>query len=591
MLEIAHGSHEWRNTVAWCGITAGRGYVIKGEKARMNHNSLVPISQLPDYLLTEIFVLVRDLETPSYFPSPACFRVSYVCRTWRNAAIECSLLWTNIILHPPELTAIMLHRARTAPLTVEVFISYTVVANHAFLNSLRLALSHIRHIRYLSVTHSTSYSHIDDQLSPLKSGEPDTLEELRLEGSSDQPSPFYPPFKIRSNLCKTAPNLHTLELSRCRINWKLFCSVGNLTSLSLLDIPASSRPSMDNILFVLQSMNKLERLNLIHALPKLPTNVRTLPEPRPIVPVRLENLSRLVLQGCVLDCADLMRYVIMPHCTVVYLEAESRWPFRDIALAVSPLSNIISSILSRSDEKKIHFIGSLQHTCPNRIDIRLHPASLSCPPVGAGYTFQASLIWPSYRRLIVGSDASCGFGKLLLALPLRQITQFTATLFSMSEEIGSAEWLRVIRRLSRLKTVVLRGGYTYNFVSALQEAYASLSSPGNWLDNTILPDLAELTIEHAHFSFPPGENQLFSTLTRSLTQRQQLKFPIPKIILRECHITPQQLAILDSLTSELVESTGVPETWGVGELDLASINGDDLRGDGDNLIQGDHAED
>ncbi|KAH9057099.1 hypothetical protein EDB83DRAFT_2203306, partial [Lactarius deliciosus] len=80
-------------------------------------NTHVPISRLPDCLLTDIFILVRDQHPNS--SSPPCLRVSHVCRAWRNAAVHCSLLWTNILFHPPEWTALMLHRARTAPLTVQ----------------------------------------------------------------------------------------------------------------------------------------------------------------------------------------------------------------------------------------------------------------------------------------------------------------------------------------------------------------------------------------------------------------------------------------------------------------------------------------
>ncbi|KAH9029095.1 hypothetical protein EDB85DRAFT_1867459 [Lactarius pseudohatsudake] len=209
-----------------------------------HHNTLVPISRLPDSLLTDIFILVRDIELPDSF-SPPCLHVSHVCRAWRNAAVHCSLLWTNILFRPPEWTALMLHRARTAPLTVQVAISSRDMANGAFLDSLRLAFSHIRHIRYLSIRFSTAFSHLDDLLSPLKSNPPDILEELQLSCLHGRPIHFSPPFKI-------APNLRRSELIRCHTDWKLFYSIGNLTSLVLGDIPVPSRPSIDDILSVLQ---------------------------------------------------------------------------------------------------------------------------------------------------------------------------------------------------------------------------------------------------------------------------------------------------------------------------------------------------
>ncbi len=575
---------------SWRPLSRGRGEIglvdgrskIRSEMNHYYHNTTVPISRLPDCLLTDIFILVRDLEY-ARSSSPPCLRVSHVCRAWRNAAVHCSLLWTNILFRPPEWTALMLHRARTAPLTVEVTIFYRDITNDAFLNSLRLALSHIRHIRYLSISLSDTLPHLDDLLSPLKSDPPDILEELRLSCSRGQPIHFYLPFK-------NAPNLRRSELHRCHTDWKLFYSVGDLTSLALHDIPISSRPSIDNILSVLQSMNKLETLVLIDALAELPTSVRTLPPPQDIVPVRLEHLLRISLSGFVLDCANLMRYFVMPRCRRVYLDTKARWPLPELALAVSHLSSIISSIFNESDEQEIHYVGSIGQHCDHQILVNFFPASPHpYHSVGAGYTVHASLSWlPSHLRDIM--DTSPGFGSLLLALPLSQITQFYVTVDSKEEEhIANAEWLRVVRRLSHVKTVELSGGYTYGFVDAFHEAHTSLLPPSNGLDTAVLPDLASLTIEHAHFSLPLGDNELFSTLTRSLILRQQLQLPVPKIALLSCYITPQQLATLNHLTPNFVVPTGEPETWGasVGEWDDESSDEDSLGDDDDDNLEDD----
>ena len=552
------------HTIYWRGavIESGRGRT----RVMSDHNTLVPISRLPECLLTDIFILVRDIEHASS-SSPPCLHVSHVCRAWRDAALQCSLLWTDILFRPPEWTAVMLHRARTAPLTVNVSIHSLDIG---FLNSLRLALSHIRHIRFLSIRLCLMfYGSLDHLLYPLKSDSPDILEDIRIECTPRCPCYFDPPFKI-------APKLRRSELARCHTDWNLFYSVGHLTSLvlNLKYTPVSSRLSIENFLFVLQSMNKLETLALTDALPELPMTVRTLPPPQDIVPVRLEHLSHLSLSGYVLDCANFMRYIVMPRCRHVRLEAEARWSLHEIALAVSPLSNLISSIFDESDEQKVHYYGDIQQTYHNQIDIKFQPF------LGAGYTVYARLIWcPPHTGTIM--DTSPGFGSLLLALPLDLITGFRATLsYVAGEHIHSTEWLGVMRRLSHVQRVELSGGYTYDFVNAFHEAHASLLPPSNGLDTAILPDLASLTIEHAHFSFPLGDNQLYSTLTRSLTWRQQLQLPVPIIVLQSCHITPRQLATLNLLTPKVVECTGEPETWGVGELDDES-SGEDNSEDGD----------
>ena len=533
-----------------------------------HRNSLVPISRLPDSLLTDIFILIRDIEYASE-SEPPCLGVSHVCRAWRNAAVQCALLWTNILFCPPEWTPVMLHRARNAPLTVKVSIYPPDVENDAFLNSLRLALSHIRHIRCLSIELFVAL-YRDDLFSPLKSDSPDILEELRLSCSRRFPLHFNPPFKI-------APKLRRSELIHCHTDWKVFYSVGALTSLVLKDIPVSSRPSVENILYVLQSMNRLETLVLIHALPELPMTVRTLPPPQDIVPVRLERLFHLSLMGFVLDCANLMRYFILPRCRRVHLNTEARWLLREITLAVSPLSSVISSFFNESDVQEIHYDGAIHD---NEIGIVSRPTMYVSSSVGAGYNFYASLHWrASLRGTIV--DTSPGFGSLVLALPLSLCTRFRATSYSKEEEhLPSIEWLRVVRRLSHVRRVELSGGHTYDFVNAFHEAHTSLLPPSDRLDTTILPDLASLSIEHAHFSFPLGDNQLFSTLTRSLTRRRQLQLTIPEIIIHKCHITPNQLAALNCLTPNVVECTGEPDTWGVGELDGESSD-EDSSGDSD----------
>ena len=534
-----------------------------------DHNTLLPISRLPDCLLTDIFILVRDLELNRSSP-PSCFRLSHVCRAWRNAAVQCALLWTNILFRPPEWTPLMLHRARTAPLTVKVPIYSRDIANDAFFNSLRLALSHIRHIRYLSISFVGAFYPLDDLFSPLKYDSADILEELQLSCIPGRPIHFHPPFK-------TAPKLRRSELSRCHTDWKLFYSIGDLTALVISDIPVPFRPSTDIILSVLRSMNRLERLVLDDALPELPESVRTLPPPEDIVPVRLENLLYFSLSGFVLDCANLMRQFVMPRCRQVHLETEARWPLREVALAVSPLSDITSSIFNDSNEQVARYYGTIEQQSDNEIEIQILDPSYWIDNLG--YFVRVRLTWrPSHRETIM--DTSPGFGRLLLALPLGQITRLTA-IFSSKEEarIDSIEWLRVIHHLPHVETVQLTGGFAHNFVNAFLGAHASTS---NGLDTAVLPNLDSLVIQHAHFSFPLGDNQLYSTLTRSLTRRQQLQLLIPKIVLLYCHITPQQLAALNRLTPESVECTGKPETWGVGELNDDSSDSDDSDdGDGD----------
>jgi hypothetical protein len=128
---------------------------------------------------------------------------------------------------------------------------------------------------------------------------------------------------------------------------------------------------------------------------------------------------------------------------------------------------------------------------------------------------------------------------------------------------------------------VLTGGYTYGFVNAFYEAHAMDVSSLGRTDTIVLPTLTSLTIKHAHFSFPLGDAQLFSTLKRGLTRRLESEWTVPTLTLVSCHITQQQLAVLNTLALGPVDCSGEPQTWGVGESDSGPSDEDGLPNDED----------
>jgi F-box-like len=545
-------------------------------------NSLAPVSRLPYDLLTDIFILLHrtvtdpentydifSLHSPSLL-SPACLHISHVSRAWRNAALRCPLLWTNILFIPPEWTAIMLERSQTAPLTVVIPIEDAILTSDAFKNSVRLALSRIRQIRYLSIL---LYNVVDlgDLLSPFPSGPFDILEGLNLSGRPFVLNHIYPSIE-------KALYLRSLVLQHCSINWQLFPVVGNLTSLVLDITPLAPKPSVDNMLSILRTMSKLERLILIHAIPELPRVIRTLPPLTAAVPVKLEHLSYLSLRGFAPDCANLMRYLDMPRCRQVKLKAGAIRRKQDVILAVPALANFISSMFCRLDERERLYFASI-----NGGGDVFHSSGIAItvvrPVVDAEEThLDLYLVWPRSHQL-GDVEASHRFGILLLCLPLGQIVYFRVSTYSREEHLTDAEWLEVLVRLTRVETVLLLGGYTYGVVNAFHDAHFLDSPSGS--DMMVLPKLRSLEIRNAHFSFPLGDNELFSTLKRALTRRRERGWTIPKITLIDCHVTAQQLAVLDTLASEPVDCTGEPETWGVGESSGGLSDEDILMEDDD----------
>src|SRR5258708_4745268 len=286
---------------------------------RSYRNSLAPVSRLPHILLTDIFILLHKslLSNPTLaFRSPTCLHITHVCRAWRDSALQCPLLWTDILFSPPDWTPIMLERARTAPLKVEIQLDRPNLADDGFVYSVRLALSHIHHIRYLCILLSDRFCDLDDLLSPLFTGSPDILEELMVSSHSLILNYIYPSME-------NAPCLRRLILYSCHINWQRLSSVVNLTYLVLHYIPTVCRPSVEDILTLLRTMTKLENLSLINTISELPPNIRTLP-PNDTAPIRLEHLFYLSLKGFVLDCANLMRHFVLPRCRRITMDAAAR---------------------------------------------------------------------------------------------------------------------------------------------------------------------------------------------------------------------------------------------------------------------------
>jgi hypothetical protein len=533
---------------------------------RSYRNSLTPVSRLPHILLTDIFILIHQSERVNNLflhRPPPCLQISHVCRAWRDSALQCPLLWTDILFRPPEWTPIMLERSRTAPLKVGIRVEDDNLANDDFVSSVRLALSHTHHIRYLSIVLSNRFHDLGDLLSPLLTGSPDILEELVLSSPSIFPNYIYPSME-------SAPCLRRLVLNSCHINWHRVSSVGNLTSLVLQYIPIASRPSVEDILSILQTMTQLEELTLIHAISGLPPGIRTLP-PNDILPIRLQHLFDLRLAGFVLDCANLMRHFVMPRCRHLTVDAVTYWHISEVALAVPPLANIISSSFSQLEKQELPYLASIIRPFSNCTEFTARPLVDDAEELSlfVNLTWRASSQQDSV-------EISPGFGNLLSKMPLGRVVRFSASSEYNAEDV---DWFEVLPHLSRVESVVLSGNYAYDFANAFHDTQTMDVPSTPMADSIILPRLTSLTIKHAHFSFPLGDAELFSTLKRALTRRLELGWTVPNIALVSCHITPQQLAVLNTLASGPIDCTGEPETWGVGELDQDPSDEDEHSND------------
>ncbi|TFK71495.1 hypothetical protein BDN72DRAFT_750940, partial [Pluteus cervinus] len=79
-------------------------------KLSSQRNTLAPISRLPPEVLAKIFIEFRDEARGS---ENTCFSdiLTWICRHWREVAVNCSTLWSEIDFH--HLPSVELHLARS----------------------------------------------------------------------------------------------------------------------------------------------------------------------------------------------------------------------------------------------------------------------------------------------------------------------------------------------------------------------------------------------------------------------------------------------------------------------------------------------
>lgn len=84
---------------------------------KFEKNALAPINGLPTEVLSQIFLLSRNLSDGMQRES-TLLNISHVCKSWRTIAINSANLWTIIDCSRGKLTEAMLERAATAPLNL-----------------------------------------------------------------------------------------------------------------------------------------------------------------------------------------------------------------------------------------------------------------------------------------------------------------------------------------------------------------------------------------------------------------------------------------------------------------------------------------
>ncbi|KAF8428850.1 hypothetical protein L210DRAFT_3117210 [Boletus edulis BED1] len=217
------------------------------------------ISRLPIEILQDIFILCAQDHhyrpgLCSTEPVPSWVNVSYVCRRWRNVALDCPTLWTYLFITSRRWTEQLLARSEQASLKIRVSL---VPRETLWLFCMGRVMKHLERIQELTLHLPSSFEHL--VLSKLSSRAP-RLQILDI--TVGMPSGEWPSLLFDGD----PPALRILQLANCPVPLHSF-RLDALTDLCLVEIPVQFQQNMEEFLAALSCMHDLQELCLHRSLP------------------------------------------------------------------------------------------------------------------------------------------------------------------------------------------------------------------------------------------------------------------------------------------------------------------------------------
>ncbi|KAF8642482.1 hypothetical protein AX16_009483 [Volvariella volvacea WC 439] len=271
-------------------------------------NSRTPLGSLPNEIVIEIMLIVRD-ESERY----QWIRIIHIFRSWRAIALQTPMLWSILHIPPLDVTSQqeLLRRAQDIPLklvnlSLKTSSSWAIPDNRAALRHY-FATGIIRTRKFVATITADEQSKEGPLQAAVQADAP-LLQHLSLEGKL---SPLLIPNRIfRGNM----PSLRHLSLSSCRFTWDSLPLQCDLLSLAIYSPTLS--PTWEQLQYVLGRMSHLERLRLCQAFPTTLTDTLDL--------LCFPNLQYLELNGHTVCISTLLAHLSFPPSASITLQTYDR---------------------------------------------------------------------------------------------------------------------------------------------------------------------------------------------------------------------------------------------------------------------------
>ena len=286
---------------------------------RRQHNLRLPISRLPNEILSSIFCILRSnfvsaAETWRRTHGLECLKgwvtITYVCRAWREVALDTSVLWCHIDISfgfhnwIPEL----LRRSKQSLLRVTVAIDWARNRRQRdLLEELKKHLGRVRELALLGLGSAITY----EILSSESQATFQNLETLDIRM-------YEIPFTLNDSHLR-AECLRCLSLDSCSIDWNSKFLQG-LTHLRLVDMPDGCRLGCHDFILVLSKIPALETLHLSYLLLENVNDNDEEVQTHRATKVHLQHLQQLHMASEVQEMAQFLSSLVVPRSCKLYLQ-------------------------------------------------------------------------------------------------------------------------------------------------------------------------------------------------------------------------------------------------------------------------------
>ncbi|KAF5325439.1 hypothetical protein D9619_010048 [Psilocybe cf. subviscida] len=481
----------------------------------IRRNALVPVSKLPNDIVLDIFLIVRDSEM--LCGSTQWLRVTQICGYWRNITVGTPSFWSRIrhtFLH--EFTLLMLERSQQVPLEV-AFLGAPLFLRASLNNRnqnenqdrarkamITAILDEIKRIRKLCFDDSALSIDVQKILATLP---PDRdrmlLENLEFYCPHDcfVPDAFCPPGSLRR-----------LRLSMVNLNWGVLY-LPNLTEFAFYGCHLPEEGSGARFIAALQHMSKLEVLTVALDDVGLSESASSLSTAN-LGPIHLPCLRILEILSDFQDSSEFfLEQIIHPRLQELYIRRRFSSPerltqhpsiIRAVASAIKngdfgtpELLTIGPSLLIISNRSR-QLVGQRPMLFIN-FTVASHPAQ---------DTFDSII------DILVLLCMTIPNGSIGVTSPLRRISVEYLDIFEdeFVTLFGHLDFLEAIEVSPDLRTVLF-GALTY----AITDASTTSDSEGpNGAHDHIQQDDTLLQVPISRYFLAPTERYLFASL-KSIT--------------------------------------------------------------------------